>query len=282
MTHAVGTRRSGRTAERGSSGHRGGRPRPSGVAVRSLAGRGRARGRRSTCCTKQLALTTSSDGSPVRLLGGAGLLRPDPQQRGGVQHRHRLHLRLPAHRDRRGRLASSGCARRLRSLPWALALGLVLGGALGNLIDRLFRAPGPLRGHVVDFISVFAPDGRALPDLQRGRLGAVLRRGAGDPAGVHRPAPRRHPAAPSAGRTGVEPVQAEVRDSTVTRPERPAARCSRCPTASTALRLDQAVSRLFGLSRTVAAALVEAGDVLVDGVAPGRSRRRSAPAPGWR
>ncbi|WP_030239893.1 signal peptidase II [Streptomyces sp. NRRL S-350] len=45
-------------------------------------------------------------------------------------------------------------ARRLYSLPWAVALGLLLGGALGNLTDRLFRAPGVFRGHVVDFISV--------------------------------------------------------------------------------------------------------------------------------
>ncbi|MBJ7291643.1 MAG: signal peptidase II [Williamsia sp.] len=43
---------------------------------------------------------------------------------------------------------------RLRSPLWALGLGLILGGALGNLVDRLFRAPGPLRGHVVDFVSV--------------------------------------------------------------------------------------------------------------------------------
>ncbi|MER6362950.1 signal peptidase II [Kitasatospora sp. NPDC001527] len=45
-------------------------------------------------------------------------------------------------------------ARRLYSLPWAIALGLLLGGALGNLTDRLFRSPGVFRGHVVDFISV--------------------------------------------------------------------------------------------------------------------------------
>nr|WP_234443364.1 signal peptidase II [Streptomyces sp. NRRL B-24484] len=45
-------------------------------------------------------------------------------------------------------------ARRLHSLPWAIALGLLLGGALGNLTDRLFRSPGVFRGHVVDFISV--------------------------------------------------------------------------------------------------------------------------------
>mgnify|MGYP000889021130 CR=1 FL=1 len=46
-------------------------------------------------------------------------------------------------------------ARRLRSAPWAVTLGLLLGGALGNLTDRIFRAPAPLQGHVVDFIQVF-------------------------------------------------------------------------------------------------------------------------------
>ena len=45
-------------------------------------------------------------------------------------------------------------ARKLHSPGWALALGLVLGGALGNLVDRFFRGPGPLQGHVVDFVSV--------------------------------------------------------------------------------------------------------------------------------
>jgi len=45
-------------------------------------------------------------------------------------------------------------ARKLYSLPWAIALGLLLGGALGNLTDRLFRSPAVFRGHVVDFISV--------------------------------------------------------------------------------------------------------------------------------
>lgn len=50
-------------------------------------------------------------------------------------------------------------ALKLRSLPWAVALGLVLGGAFGNLGDRLFRAPGPFEGHVVDFISFLSPDG---------------------------------------------------------------------------------------------------------------------------
>jgi signal peptidase II len=45
-------------------------------------------------------------------------------------------------------------ARRLGSRGWALALGLLLGGALGNLVDRLFRSPAPFRGHVVDWIQL--------------------------------------------------------------------------------------------------------------------------------
>jgi len=45
-------------------------------------------------------------------------------------------------------------AGRMRSTGWAVALGLLLGGAAGNLIDRIFRAPGPFRGDVVDWIEV--------------------------------------------------------------------------------------------------------------------------------
>ena len=42
-------------------------------------------------------------------------------------------------------------ARRLGSTGWAIALGFLLGGVLGNLTDRLLREPGFMRGHVVDF-----------------------------------------------------------------------------------------------------------------------------------
>jgi signal peptidase II len=45
-------------------------------------------------------------------------------------------------------------SRRLGSRGWTLALGLVLGGALGNLSDRLFRAPSFFHGHVVDFLEL--------------------------------------------------------------------------------------------------------------------------------
>ncbi len=44
--------------------------------------------------------------------------------------------------------------RKLGSAWWAMALGLLLGGALGNLTDRLFRPPSFAMGHVVDFIQL--------------------------------------------------------------------------------------------------------------------------------
>jgi signal peptidase II len=45
-------------------------------------------------------------------------------------------------------------ARKLRSTGYAIAFGLLLGGASGNLADRLLRAPGVFRGNVVDWIEV--------------------------------------------------------------------------------------------------------------------------------
>ena len=44
-------------------------------------------------------------------------------------------------------------ARRIHSVRWAVMLGLLLGGTLGNLTDRVFREPGLGNGHVIDFIS---------------------------------------------------------------------------------------------------------------------------------
>ena len=51
-------------------------------------------------------------------------------------------------------LAILRTAKRLGSTAWALVFGLVLGGALGNLTDRIFRDPGFLRGHVIDFLHI--------------------------------------------------------------------------------------------------------------------------------
>jgi len=43
---------------------------------------------------------------------------------------------------------------KVRTLSQALAVGLMMAGISGNLHDRIFRAPGPLLGHVVDFIQL--------------------------------------------------------------------------------------------------------------------------------
>jgi signal peptidase II len=64
-------------------------------------------------------------------------------------------------------------AGRMRSTGWALALGLILGGALGNLSDRIFREPGFLRGHVVDWISLFGPDAKHWPVFNLADSGIV-------------------------------------------------------------------------------------------------------------
>lgn len=43
-------------------------------------------------------------------------------------------------------------ARRIRSVAWAVLFGMLLGGTLGNLTDRLLREPSFGQGHVVDFL----------------------------------------------------------------------------------------------------------------------------------
>ncbi|WP_063745952.1 signal peptidase II [Kribbella catacumbae] len=43
-------------------------------------------------------------------------------------------------------------SRKLGSIGWAVAFGLLFGGAVGNITDRIFREPSPFHGHVVDFL----------------------------------------------------------------------------------------------------------------------------------
>jgi signal peptidase II len=45
-------------------------------------------------------------------------------------------------------------APRVTSHGWLIAMGLLLGGVLGNLTDRIFRQPGFLSGYVIDWIEV--------------------------------------------------------------------------------------------------------------------------------
>jgi signal peptidase II len=112
--------------------------------------------------TKYLAVTHLTDRPPVRILGG--LLYLDVIRNSGAAFSVGTGLTwlfpLIA-------VVVVGwivmLSRRLRSAAWAVALGLVLGGVFGNLGDRLFRAPGFLVGHVVDFASLFGPDAKYWP-----------------------------------------------------------------------------------------------------------------------
>ena len=45
-------------------------------------------------------------------------------------------------------------APQITSKGWSVVLGLVMGGILGNLMDRIFREPGFLRGHVIDWMQL--------------------------------------------------------------------------------------------------------------------------------
>jgi signal peptidase II len=102
------------------------------------------------------------DRTPVRTLGGAIYLDVTRNSGAAVSMGTGVTIGLTAIAIAVV-LVIARTARRMRSVGWAIALGLILGGALGNIADRLFRAPGVGRGHVVDWISVFGPQGQHWP-----------------------------------------------------------------------------------------------------------------------
>lgn len=122
--------------------------------------------------TKVLAVATLEDRPPVRLLGGAVnlVLLRNPGAAFSMVTGYTWVLTLIA-------LVVVGViiriARRLVSPGWAVGLGLVLGGALGNLSDRIFRSPGPLEGHVVDMVSLFSTNGSVWPVFNAADSGIV-------------------------------------------------------------------------------------------------------------
>lgn len=115
--------------------------------------------------SKIVVVATLSDREPVRLLGGALYLTEarNPGAAWGLGAGTAAATVLFTAVAAVVVVVIIRAARRLHSIGWAVAFGLVLGGALGNLSDRLLRAPGIGRGHVVDWISVFAPDGSTFP-----------------------------------------------------------------------------------------------------------------------
>jgi signal peptidase II len=112
--------------------------------------------------SKQLSLSYLTGREPLRLLGGAVYLNLTRNSGAAFSIGGGYTWVFPIIAV----VVVSGIiwlARRLRSVPWAIAFGLVIGGAIGNLIDRLFRDPGFMRGQVVDMISLFDPAGRVFP-----------------------------------------------------------------------------------------------------------------------
>ncbi|WP_040920033.1 signal peptidase II [Saccharomonospora glauca] len=127
--------------------------------------------------TKVVVTETLEGEEPVRLLGGAVYLQllRNPYAAFGMDIGGTWLLTVIAVAVVVGIV---WFARRLRSTGWAIGLGLVLAGALGNLTDRIFRAPAVFQGHVVDFISVFGPNGEFFPVFNAAdsaiTIGAVL------------------------------------------------------------------------------------------------------------
>jgi signal peptidase II len=190
--------------------------------------------------SKTIVVATLSDRAPLRLLGGLLTLRE--LRNSGAAFSIGTSVTIVFTLIALGVIvAILRTARRLRSIPWAITLGLLLGGATGNLGDRLFRSPGFLRGDVVDWIELphwpvfnvadssivcggvlavllaargISLDGRrhqaATPDSagQAGVAGEAIGQGHGTGATVGE--------APSASRSG-------AKDATATGPDRPAA-----------------------------------------------------------
>jgi len=103
--------------------------------------------------TKITVVATLSHRAPIRLLGGFLHLRVDRNPGAAFSFGTGLTVVYSV-------IAISvivvilRTARRIRSVGWAITLGLLLGGATGNLVDRIFRGPHLFRGWVVDWIQL--------------------------------------------------------------------------------------------------------------------------------
>jgi signal peptidase II len=101
--------------------------------------------------SKTIVVATLSDRSPVRLLGG--FLKLTESRNPGAAFSIGPSMTVVFSAIAVGVIVFIlRTSRRIRSAAWAISLGLLLGGATGNLADRLFRYPGPFRGYVVDWI----------------------------------------------------------------------------------------------------------------------------------
>ncbi len=103
--------------------------------------------------SKSIVVARMADHLPIRLLGG--LLTITLTRNGGAAFSIGTSMTIVFTAIAVGVIVYIlRTARNLRSIGWAITLGLLLGGATGNLLDRIFRAPGPFQGHVVDWIEL--------------------------------------------------------------------------------------------------------------------------------
>src|SRR6201997_2868867 len=103
--------------------------------------------------SKAIVVAKMADHPPIRLLGGA--LTITLTRNGGAAFSIGTSMTIVFTAIALGVVIYIlRTARNLRSIGWAIALGLLLGGATGNLLDRIFRAPGLFQGHVVDWIQL--------------------------------------------------------------------------------------------------------------------------------
>ena len=141
------TSRADQPTDPSSDGHRGSRRAPAlalGVALLGLL---------VDLGTKQLAVQELTGRAPVRVLGEVLQLRlirnPGAAFSAGASMTPVISVVAIV-----AAVVVLTYVRRVRHRGWAVALGLLLAGVVGNLVDRLVRPPGPLRGHVVDFLAL--------------------------------------------------------------------------------------------------------------------------------
>ena len=103
--------------------------------------------------SKSIVVARMADHQPIRLLGG--LLTITLTRNGGAAFSIGTSMTIVFTAIAVGVIVYiMRTARNLRSIGWAITLGLLLGGATGNLLDRIFRAPSAFQGHVVDWIEL--------------------------------------------------------------------------------------------------------------------------------
>jgi signal peptidase II len=104
--------------------------------------------------TKVIAVSQLEPGQPVRLLGGLLTLRLIRNAGAAFSQGERFTPMFAVVAVLVLAFVALRLVPRLGHAGWAVALGLLSAGVAGNLTDRLFRSPGVLRGHVVDFLEL--------------------------------------------------------------------------------------------------------------------------------